>query len=347
MTNVTEPAGRPGGGPPMGPPPAALANTDTVYGMFRARMLCTAAELGIADQLASGPKTAPELAAATATHLRSLQRLMRPLIADGVFTEDGQGYALNDRAKMLLTGVPFSQNPMLRFFGSGAVWAAWGALTESIRTGNNAFEAVHQQRLFDFMAANPADGAAFNQFMSSLPLFMGALRHDYSTAKVVVDVGGGQANAMVPLLRSNPNLRGIVMDMESVVAGARDALLRAGLDERCDVIAGDFFDSVPAGGDVYLLSNILHDWDDEHCAKILRNVRAAMQPGRTLVVVEAIVPPGPEPHQAKLIDMQMLVVLGGLQRTEAEFRELLAASGFEVVRVLVDGMANMIAAEAR
>jgi hypothetical protein len=313
--------------------------------MFRAQMVFAVAELGIADALADGPKNAAQLAAATRTHPGPLRRVMRALVASGVFGEDAEGaYSLTPLSRMLTSSAQPSLRAMARFYGSAPVWGAWGQLTHALTTGGNPFAHVNGQPHFDYMTSHPADAAIFNQFMSSLPLFAGAMLHDYSNANLLVDVGGGHGNSVIPVLEANAHLRAILFELPHVAVGARAAIAGAGLAGRCDVAEGSFFDAVPAGGDVYLLSNIIHDWDDEHCARILANVRAAVSANGKLLVVEGIVPEGNQPHLMKLLDIQMLVMLGGQQRTEAEFRQLLLANGFELERVATVGMTNLIVA---
>ncbi len=335
----------PGSRPPFAPSPGWLALQDTVYGMFRAQMVFAVAELGIPDALASGPMTAAELAVATGTHERSLRRVMRALVSTGEFAEESDGrYALTEVSQLLRSGVPGSLRAMARYYGSQPSWTAWGALGHSLQTGDTAFNHVHRMGLFEFLGNHPALAELFNEFMSSLPLFAGAMLYDFSGSTVFVDVGGGAGNGMIPVLRAHPHLTGILVEVPNVAAAARAALSAAGLAERCEVVEGDFFQSVPAGGDVYLLSNVLHDWDDAACERILSNVRAAIPTNGRLLLSEAIIPPGNEPAPSKMIDIQMLVTLGGLQRTEPEYRELLASGRFELERILRAGPANLLVA---
>lgn len=319
------------------PPPAVILNM--VYGLFRAQLLYVAAELRIADHLAGGPKPVEELARLTGAHAPALRRVLRALAGEGVFAEDGQGrFGLTPAAELLRgDGVPRSLRAMARFYGSSAVWQAWGGLLEAVRTGRTAFEAVHGTALFPYLAEHPADAAVFNDFMTSLPLDDALAAYAFAEAGCVVDVGGGHGSSLIAVLRTTPDLRGVLLDLPAVAEGARGRLAEAGLSGRCEVVGGDFFVAVPPGGDVYLLSNILHDWDDVQAARILRRCREAMADSARLVVVEAVVPAGNTPHPARLIDIQMLVTLGGVQRTEAEFRALLTDGGFRLTRVILAG----------
>ncbi len=337
------------GGPsasPGGPPPAEwIALNDIVYGMFRAQMVCAAAELGIADQLAGGPRSISELAGAIGAHEASLRRVMRALVSVNIFEQDDAGkYALTPISQLLRSDVPRSLRPMARFYGLRPVWNAWGDLGHSLRTGEDAFTHTHGSPHFSYMNDHPDEGAIFNDFMSSLPLFVGAMLYDFSAVDVVIDIGGGQGNGLIPLLKKYPELRGVLVELPAVAAGARAAINGAGLGERCEILELSFFDAAPPGGDVYLLSNILHDWDDARCDIILGNIRTAIPANGTLLIVEGVVPPGSGPSPLKMLDIQMLVLLGGIQRTEDEFRDLLSRNGFALEKIVVGGISNLLIA---
>lgn len=334
------------GNPPPGPPPEFLENQMLAQAVMRTQLFGAAAELGVADVLADGPKTAAELAEATATHEPSLRRVMRALISLGVFTQDDSGrYALNPRGDLLRSDHPKSQRAMGRFYRSKDVWDAWGALLDGLHTGNTPFELVHGTSHFDYMATRPEVAAIFNEFMSSLPVGASALAYDYSAAEVVVDVGGGHGNSLLPVLKAYPNVRGILFDQPHVVESARPVVASSGMADRCELVGGSFFEALPAGGDVYILGNILHDWNDEDCGRILAACRNAAKAESRLLVVETLVPPGNEPSPAKMLDIGMLVMLGGLQRTEQEYRDLLARSSFSVDRVIPAGPTSIVEAK--
>ncbi len=318
--------------------PTAFQMQNAIYGLFRTQALHVAAELGIADRLADAPLGLDELAAATATHAPSLGRLMRFLVAEGVFSDGGDGrYGLTPTGELLRSDHPHSSRQAAIFYGSPAIWSAWGNLGEAIRTGKTAFELAHGQPLFPYLNAHGEDARIFNDFMTEMAARrVASAPYDYSGMNTVVDVGGGQGTSLVEILHRHPTLRGVLFDLPAVVAEAPETLSAAGVDDRCEVKGGDFFESVPEGGDVYLLSNILHDWEDSRCQQILANCRKAMHAGSRLVVLEAVVPEGPSP--ILLVDMQMLVVTGGVQRTEREFRALIEPAGFEVTRLVPPGL---------
>jgi predicted O-methyltransferase YrrM len=307
-------------------------------GMFPP-LLYVAATLGIADLLADGPQPIDALAAATGTQASALSRVLRALASRGVFTQDAeQRVALTPLAALLHTNVPGSLRAMVMFSGSPWLGQAWSHLLEGVQTGQTAFDLAHGMSFFAYLAQHPHAAAVFNQYMAEAPLHRHAViaaAADFSGMRRVVDVGGGHGASLTAILRANPALRGVLFDQPQVVAGARDPLLAAGVADRCDIVAGDFLTAVPAGGDVYLLSAILHNWDDDRALQILQNCRRAMAEHGKLLVAERIVPEGNGPSQAKLVDIHMLVQLGGQQRTEAEFRTLFTRAGFHLTRVVL------------
>jgi hypothetical protein len=301
-------------------------------------MLYVAAKLGIADLLADGSKPIEELAAVTGTQAPALSRVLRALVSVGVFTQDAQHrFALTPRAALLRTDVPGSLWSMAVYWGSPWIWCAWSQLLEGVRTGQTAFDLVHGVPFFTYLEQHPEAAAVFNQYMGE----RGDYRHtalaaayDFSGMHLVIDVGGGHGAALSAILQANPALRGVLFDLPPVAAGAQDHLAAAGVADRCDTVGGDFFAAVPAGGDAYLLSGVLHDWDDERALQILRNCRRVMAGHSKLLVQELIMPEGNAPSPAKLVDVMMLTFLGGQQRTEAEFRTLYAKAGFQLTRVM-------------
>lgn len=311
-----------------------------IYGMFRARSVCAAAELGIADALASGPLDAEELARRCGAHARSLTRLMRYLIGEGVFarTPDGR-FALNDAADTLREDAPVSFRAMARSYGSLPVWSGWGHLLTALKTGTSGFGAANGLEFFHYLEEHPHDAAIFNQFMTSMAARRSPVHlYDFSSASTVVDVGGGHGAMLINVLQAHTHLRGVLVDTAEVVVGARESIVAAGLESRCEVIAASIFDAVPGGGDTYILSNILHDWNDDDALRILASCRAAMKPGNVLVIVELIVTDDDEPSMAKTIDMQMMTTGGGIQRTVAEFEVLFDQTGFGSARIVPPGL---------
>lgn len=307
------------------------------------------ARLGVADALADGPSSIAELAERLGADERALGRLLGATLDAGLFTigDDGR-YRLAELGELLRSDAPGSLRRFAVVSTDDWRWAAYGHLTHALRTGEPGFVAAHGCRLWDFLASHPEAAASFEESMARV----GAARDravaaavDFSTAERVVDVGGGRGGLLRALLGDSPHLRGVVFDLPAVIEGAREQLAEAGLAERCQTVAGDFRQAVPSGGDAYLLSWVLHDWDDATALRILGNCRAAMQQGARLLVVEMVVPEPGEPNAAvferlvRQTDLEMLAVVGGRERTAAEYEELLTESGFTLDRIVpLEGM---------
>lgn len=306
-------------------------------GYWHTQAIYVAAKLGVADLLAGGPKSAEDLAHSTATNPAALYRLLRALASLGVFAEDDRGrFALTPTADCLRTDAPGSLRSLCVVRGEWQ-YEAWGRLLHSVRTGETAFEAIHGMPLFDYLAEHPDKGKLFDDAMTGVHGRETAAMldaYDFSAVGTLADVGGGNGEVISSVLKRYPAMRGVLFDRPAVAERARGNLEAAGLAGRCDVRPGDFFASVPAGADAYLLRHIIHDWDDEKSAAILRNCRAAMGPRGRLLVVEGIVPPGNGPSVSKFFDLAMMVLPGGMERTEDEYRRLFAAAGFTLARVV-------------
>jgi len=305
-------------------------------GFWVSRAIYVAAELGIADLLAGGPRAVDDLAATTKTHPPSLYRVLRLLASEGVFVEIEDGrFELTPRAAALQQGGPLRLQVL--FLGRPASWQAAGILSHTVRTGKAAFERVHGVDFFEYNRQHPEDQALFDQLMTSQtkPVARAvAGKYDFSSMASIIDVGGGQGASAIEILTAHPHLKGAVFDQPAVAAKATAAISEAGLSERCKAVGGDFFASVPDGYDAYLLKYILHDWDDEECIAILRSCRRAMSAAGRLLVVEAILPPGNELSFGKTQDINMLINVGGSERTEGQYRALYEAAGFELSRCL-------------
>ena len=284
-----------------------------------------AAVLGIADLLADGPRSSDELAAATETDRRALYRLLRALAAFGLLHEGEQRrFSLTELGDPLRTDAPESVAGWAAFVGRRNVRDAWSSLLESIRTGENSFKLAHGISVWEYRAQHREEGEIFDRAMaSSTQVVTRSLieAYDFGRFGTIVDVGGGNGSLLRALLAEYPSLNGVLFDQEHVVEGVD-------LGERGQVVAGSFFESVPAGGDAYLLKWIIHDWEDEEALAILRNVRR--NPG-ALLVVERIVDPPNEGPETKLGDLNMLVGPGGQERTREEFEALFEAAGYELV----------------
>jgi O-methyltransferase domain/Dimerisation domain len=283
-----------------------------------------AAVLGIADLLADGPRTSDDLAQATGSDPRALYRLLRALAAFGLFHEDdGRRFSLTDLGDALRSDAPESVAGWAAFVGRRNIRDAWSSLEESIRTGENAFRLAHGTSVWEYRAQNPEESEIFDRAMaSSSQLVIRSLidAYDFGRFGTIVDVGGGNGTLLRALLAEYPQLKGVLFDQDHVVEGVD-------LGERGSVVAGSFFESVPEGGDAYLLKWIIHDWKDEESVAILRNVR---RNGGALLLVERVVEPPNDGPETKLGDLNMLVGPGGQERTLDEFRSLFEAAGYEL-----------------
>ncbi len=306
-------------------------------GYWHTQAIYVAAKLGIADALSEGPMSADELASSTRTNPRALYRLLRALASIGIFAEDEQHwFALTPMADCLRSGVPGSVRSLAIMRGEWQ-YEAWGQLLHSVRTGQCAFEKVYGEPLFDHLAAHPDKGRLFDEAMTGVHGRETAAMldaHDFSGIGILADVGGGNGEVIFSILEQYPEMRGVLFDRPAVAERATANLKATGFVGRCVVTAGDFFVSVPPGADAYLLRHIIHDWDDEKSVAILRNCRAAMGKQGKLLVVEGIVPPGNEPSVSKFFDLAMMVLPGGMERTESEYRRLFEASGFSLTRIV-------------
>jgi hypothetical protein len=312
-----------------------------IHGYQVSQALYVAATLGIADLLAGGPRGVEELAESTGAHAPTLYRLLRLLASVGVFAEDDAGrFGLTPLAECLRSDVPGSQRAWAIMVCSPTFWSSWGELLHSVRTGETAFPKVYGMSNWEYRAQHSEEGAVFDAAMTANTALESAAvagGYDFSRFGVLADVGGGHGLLLATILAANPAMRGILFDQPQVVAGARDLLTRAGVADRCRAVGGDFFESVPREADAYLLKSVIHDWDDERAVEILRSCRSAMDDGAKLLLVERIVRPGNEPDPAKFIDLLMLVMNGGRERTTDDFERLLAAAGFRLSNIVPTG----------
>ena len=332
---------------PQAPPDAALIQL--VLGKCISMAISVVAKLRIADRLADGPRTLADLAAETNTHAPSLYRVLRALAAAGVFAERPDGrFALTPMGEYLRTGVKGSLRGVADYFGSDWSWRAWGQLLESVRTGHAAFDVVFGEPAFDYLGKHPDESAVFNEGMTGFTSNIApavAEAYDFAAFGTVVDVGGGHGMLLNTILRAYPGVNGIVYDSPHVAAGAEHAIREAGLTGRCRAVGGNFFYGVPSG-DAYLMKNIIHDWPDDRATTILRNCRKRLNADGKLLLVEMVVAPCDAADLAKVIDLEMLVIAGGKERTEAEYRQLLAGAGWRLTRVIpTESPAQIVEAE--
>ncbi len=317
------------------PPHAQLIHMCTAA--WVSAVVYAAAKTGLADQLAAGPRNAAELAGPMRMHAPSLHRLMRTLASLGILTErDAQRFALTPLGEALKTGAPGSARATLIAFG-GSFWHGWEEIVYSLETGHTGFDKAHGMPLFEYLRQHPADASYFSEAMVG---FHGdeppavARAYDFSGFTNVVDVGGATGNLLAAILSSHAGPRGVLFDMAHVVADAPALLKSRGVENRVTIEAGSFFETVPPGGDCYLLSHIIHDWNEDRCLTILGHCRKVMTPGGRLLIVEMVLPAGDTPHPGKVLDMVMLVFPGGQERTEAEYASLLGKAGFRLTRVV-------------
>ena len=315
-------------------------------GAWLAQALAVAAKLCVADLLNAGPKTPAEIATATGTEAAAMYRVLRALAGAGIFAEDESGrFGLTSLAGPLRSDAADSIRAYAVMAGERWVWQSVGALEHSLRTGAPAFDYVFGAPIFDYYAAHPDAAQVSADGLKSVGRGQDAAvaaAYDFSRAGTVVDVGGGQGGLLAAILAASPLARGVLFDLPHVASMARQNLETAGLSARCRTEAGDFFKEVPAGGDIYLLRKVIHDWDDERARHILRTCRSAMTEGSRLLLLEMVVPAGNTPSYAKLLDLLMLVYAGGRERTESEYRNLLVSAGFSMKRIVPSASAISI-----
>jgi hypothetical protein len=301
-------------------------------GILAAQAIHVASKLRIPDLLASGPKTIAELASKCGAHPPTLERLLRALASLEMFapTPDGR-FRNTPLTEVLRTDHPQSRRDGALFLPAPFLWRPLGELYESVRTGEPTFPVIFGQRFFEYLADHPEDASLFNSVMTqgiAAPAVLAA--YDFSRFERLVDVGGGQGALLRDILAATPSLQGVLFDLPQVVAGASE-VLKGDLGARSQIVGGNFFDSVPGGADAYLLKGVLHDWPDDDAVSILRNTRAAIRPDGTLLLIENILDSAARP--AGLIDLLMLVI-GGRERTEADFRSLLDSTRFSLIRII-------------
>jgi hypothetical protein len=318
--------------------PPAIQLVFLSFGGIIQMALALAAEAGVADYLADGPRAVEELARSTSAHGRSLYRVLRLLSSFGVFSEIEPGrFAQTPLSEYLRTGTPGSLRSWLRMLGMRSLHHAWAESEHSLKTGKPAFALANGAEFFDYFVTHREEGELFNAAMNDFGEETASAvvaAYDFSKVRKLVDVGGGHGTLIRAILRANPGMSGVLFDLPHVVEGARAAIKSAGLADRCEIAGGDFFRSVPAGADAYALRWISHDWDHERAITLLNNCRAAMKPTARLLLVEAVLPPGDEPHPSKALDFAMLAAMGGEERTEAEYVDLLGEAGFRLNSVV-------------
>jgi hypothetical protein len=312
-----------------------------IFGFFPSAVLSVAVRLRIPDLVAAGPRSIHELAATTETDPPSLYRLLRALAYLGILEEtEPRHFGLTDMGQLLRTDVPGSMAATTRLFCGEHGWRAWGDLMAGVQTGRPSHERGIVAEPFVEFGEDPESSRNFNQAMSEgtrreAPGIIGS--YDFTQFSTLVDVGGGDGTLLAEIVAATPGLRGVVVDTAPGSAQAPDRLRAAGVDDRCDVVVGDFFESVPDGADGYIMKSVIHDWDDDQCVTILSNCREAMKADGRVLVVEPVLPTTVKPSFALLgvimSDLNMLMSTGGKERNEDEFASLLAASGLTMTGV--------------
>lgn len=322
--------------PPQLPPSAVMMQM--LFGYSVSRAVGIAAELGIADIIKDAPKTADDLAALTGSHPRSLYRLLRACASVGVFSEDaGNRFSLTPLAECLRSDNPESLRAFAIMITSDIQFKMWAELPYSIKTGEPAFDKVFGMPNFDYYFSHEKEGKIFNDAMTSLSMGSSMIvleNYDFTGIKKLVDVGGGHGFLLASILKKYPEMTGVLFDNEVVVQEAKVLLQEHGVADRCATFGGDFFKTAPLGGDAYILKHIIHDWSDEECLTILSNCRRGIATGGKILVVEMVVPEGNEPSISKLLDLSMLAILTGRERTANEYETLLKKAGFEVTKIV-------------
>lgn len=330
--------------------PGNIALLELAQGGWVTQALYAAAKLGIADQLSGGPLGADEVARRVGSDPDATFRLMRALASRSVLTQGNDGrFALTALGQALRSDHQNSIRPMILFIGSPEHWEEWANLLHSVQTGEAATTTLRGMPYFDYLATNPAQAAIFNDAMSTMATVANDVvlpAYDFNEFRCIVDVGGGHGRLLTAILQSAPDAAGVLYDLPSVVEGAPQVLQTAGVADRCTVAGGSFLDSVPAGGDAYILKSIVHDWDDGSALHILRNVRTAIESNGTVLLLEVVLPERATSSWGSMLDLEMLVTVGGRERTRAEYADLLARAGFRLTRVVDTATPMMSIVEA-
>ena len=309
-----------------------------ITGGWVAQMISVAAKVGIADALSDGPRTSEEIAQAVSAHPPSLYRLMRSLASFGIFSEDESGnFELTPMGELLRSNVEGSMRAMAIMNGEDWCRKSWTNLLYSIQTGDNAFKHVLGMSTFEYFAQNKEAGAIFDATMTNVTRAnLGAVldAYDFSAFDTVVDVGGREGLLIAGILKREPSVKGILFDLPHAAERAAAYLKEEGLASRCEAVSGDFFKSVPEGGDVYLLKRVIIEWDDDNALKILKSCHKAMASTARILLLDPIMPPRNAPGFGKILDIEMLLKEGGRIRTKTEHQKLLEGAGFAVTRFI-------------
>lgn len=319
------------------PPDAMLMQFS--MGFFISQAIYAATELNIADHLADGPKHISELASRSASHERSLYRLLRTLASVGIFTECSDHQFENTPiSALLISNAPNNSRALVQWMMDAEHWKVYSGLLDSVREGRTVWEDFHREPVFDYLfKTNQPLGDIFNQAMTSfsqvtIPAILSS--YDFSGAGVIADIAGGYGHLLGAILQEYQNARGVLFDLEHVLEGAPAMLRSYRVEDRAEIVAGSFLESIPVVADIYVLKHIIHDWYDETNETILGNIRASMPDHAKILIIDAVIPPGNGPHPGKVLDLEMMIAPGGVERTEAEFATLLENSGLKLSKII-------------
>ena len=321
----------------MAPMPPQAVLMQIGMGAMAAEALGVATRLKVADILAAGEMNIDDIADAAGAHAPSLYRILRSLAMIGVFSETTpRSFVNTDVSEALRSGVPGSMRNAIIFMTEPSHSMGWTNMLHSAKTGETAWKKTYGVEFFEWTANNPADGEIFNKAMTDMSAAAAPLvaeAYDFSGVKVLADIAGGHGILLSHILKANPHLKGILFDLDHVIAGAGELLQHEGVEDRVQTVTGDFFTEVPAA-DAYMMRHIIHDWDDERSVKILQSIHRAMIGNGKLLIIEMVVPEGNEPHPSKMLDLEMLTLPGGLERTAAEYGALVAQAGFRLQKII-------------
>ena len=322
---------------PAGPGPD-IALTQTILGSLNAQAVYVAAKLGVADALAAGSKSIDQLAKQVGANESALYRVLRALASIGVFAEEPpRTFRLTPTAELLRSDVEGSLRDVAIFMGEDWHWSVWGQTLYSVRTGEAAWSRVHGKKVFPYFETNPQAAEIFDRAMSSFStLARNAVvnGYDFSSLHTLVDIAGGHGKLLTGILEATPELRGVLFDVPHVITRAKESEEIKKVGSRLDLKSGNFFESIPAGADGYILKHIIHDWNDEDAIKILTNIRKAMGTYGRVLLIEAVVGDMNQPDFAKILDIEMLVSPGGKERTANEYADLFRQAGLKLSRVI-------------
>lgn len=329
------------------PPPAAMFQM--VMGLWVSQAIGAAARLGVADHLVTGNRTAAELAPLVGADADALHRLLRALASVGVFSMQGRAFGLTPLGHTLRTGVPGSMRNIAAAETDAAHWQSWGRFTDAIKAGRSTVREALGMEIWEYYATHPDDSAQFSRAMQDVsgiaiePVLNG---YSFPPAGHIVDVGGAHGALLRAILAHVPGAKGTLFDLPHVIESARPVVAESPVRDRLTLTPGSFFEQVPTGGDVYLLKHIIHDWNDTESIRILRAVRDAMAGSARLLIVEMLLPPDATPAPAQLLDLNMLTLVNGRERTIDEYRTLLATAGLEMTRA-IETPSPMVLVEAQ